>query len=63
MPEPKPKPKKVGRPKLAKGSAKAEMLRVRATPDELKAFDRAAKASKQKRSEWIRETLNAAAQG
>jgi uncharacterized protein (DUF1778 family) len=58
-----PKPKKVGRPKLAKGSAKAEMLRVRATPDELKAFDKAAKASNQKRSEWIRSTLNAAAQG
>ena len=58
-----PKPKKVGRPKLAKGSAKAEMLRVRATPDELKAFDKAAKAKNQKRSEWIRSTLNAAAQG
>jgi hypothetical protein len=61
MPKP-PKPKPVGRPKLAKGNAKAEMLRVRATPDELKAFDRAAKAKGQKRSEWIRETLNAATQ-
>jgi uncharacterized protein (DUF1778 family) len=60
VPTLKPKPKKVGRPKLAKGSAKAEMLRVRTTPDELKAFDRAAKASNQKRSEWIRSTLNAA---
>ena len=58
-----PKPKKVGRPKLPKGSSKAEMLRVRATPEELKAFDKAAKASNQKRSEWIRSTLNAAAQG
>jgi hypothetical protein len=28
-----PKPKPVGRPKLAKGDAKAEMLRVRATPE------------------------------
>jgi len=53
-------PKKVGRPKLPKGNAKAEMLRVRATPDELLAFDKAAKASKQKRSEWIRSTLLAA---
>ena len=60
MPEPKPKPKKVGRPKLAKGDAKAEMLRVRATPNELRAFDRAAKANKQKRSEWIRSVLTAA---
>jgi uncharacterized protein (DUF1778 family) len=58
-----PKPKPVGRPKLAKGEAKAETLRVRATPDELKAFDRAAKAKGQKRSEWIRETLSAATQG
>jgi uncharacterized protein (DUF1778 family) len=58
-----PKPKPVGRPKLPKGNAKAEMLRIRATTDELRAFDKAAKASKQKRSEWIRSTLNAAAQG
>ena len=58
-----PKPKPVGRPKLPKGNARAEMLRVRATPDELKAFDKAAKARNQKRSEWIRSTLNAAAQG
>lgn len=58
-----PKPKKAGRPKLPKGDAKAEMLRVRATPDELRAFDKAAKASNQKRSEWIRSTLNAATQG
>ena len=55
------KPKPVGRPKLPKGNAKAEMLRIRATTDELKAFDKAAKASNQKRSEWIRSTLNAAA--
>jgi uncharacterized protein (DUF1778 family) len=55
-----PKPKPVGRPKLPKGNAKAEMLRIRATADELRAFDKAAKASNQKRSEWIRSTLNAA---
>jgi uncharacterized protein (DUF1778 family) len=58
-----PKPKPVGRPKLPKGNAKGEMLRIRATTDELRTFDKAAKASKQKRSEWIRSTLNAAAQG
>jgi uncharacterized protein (DUF1778 family) len=55
-----PKPKPVGRPKLPKGNAKAEMLRIRATSDELRAFDKAAKVSKQKRSEWIRSTLLAA---
>jgi len=58
-----PKPKPVGRPKLPKGNAKDEMLRIRATTEELRAFDRAAKVSNQKRSEWIRSTLNAATQG
>ena len=59
MPEPKPKtkPKKVGRPKLAKGDAKAVMLRVRISTAESKAIDAAAKASKQTVSEWIRATL------
>ncbi len=56
------KPKPVGRPKLPKGNAKAQMLRVRATPDEAKAFDRAAKSSGQTRSEWIRSILNTATQ-
>ncbi len=55
-----PKPKKVGRPKLAKGESKAATVRVRATPDELKAYGKKAKASKQTLSEWIRGTLNAA---
>ena len=38
----KPKPKKPGRPPLPKGSAKAGTLRVRVTPDELKAIESAA---------------------
>ncbi len=57
MPEPKPKPKKVGRPKLAKGDAKAIMLRVRISPSESKALEAAAKAEKKTVSEWIRATL------
>lgn len=57
----KPKPKKVGRPKLAKGESKAATVRVRATPNELRTFAKTAKASKQTLSEWIRGTLNAAA--
>jgi hypothetical protein len=56
-----PKPKKVGRPKLAKGEAKAAMLRVRATAVEMKAFEAKAKSKGQKLSEWIRDTLNASA--
>ncbi len=55
-----PKPKKVGRPKLAKGKSKAATVRVRATPDELKAYGKVAKVNKQTLSEWIRGTLNAA---
>jgi hypothetical protein len=55
-----PKPKKVGRPALPKGSAKAETLRIRVTPAELRTFETTAKAHKQTVSEWIRSTLNAA---
>ena len=60
MPDPKPKPKKVGRPALPKGSAKAETLRIRVTPAELRMFAGLAKARKQTVSEWIRSTLSAA---
>jgi len=55
-----PKPKKPGRPKLAKGDAKAVMLRVRISPAESKTIEAKAKASKLTVSEWIRGTLNAA---
>jgi uncharacterized protein (DUF1778 family) len=50
-------PKRPGRPKLAKGSAKAEMLRIRVTSSELRAIEAAAKASRQTRSEFIRGKL------
>ena len=53
------KPKKVGRPALPKGNAKAATVRVRSTPNELRSYELAAKASKQSLSEWIRGTLNA----
>ena len=53
------KPKKVGRPTLPKGNAKAATVRVRATPNELRAYEATAKAKKQSLSEWIRNTLNA----
>ncbi|MGC1107079.1 MAG: hypothetical protein WA876_11120 [Candidatus Acidiferrales bacterium] len=55
-----PKKAKAGRPKLPKGEAKAGTLRVRVTPDELRAIEGEAKANKQTVSEWIRSTLNAA---
>jgi hypothetical protein len=60
---PPPKPKKVGRPKMAKGEAKAKIVALRFEPDYLKRIDAAAKAGKKSRSEWIRGTLNAALGG
>jgi predicted HicB family RNase H-like nuclease len=49
---------KAGRPPLPKGHAKAGTLRVRVTPDELRAIEAAAKGKKQSVSEWIRDVVN-----
>ena len=57
---PAQKPKKVGRPKLAKGEAKGKIVPVRFNAEDLKKVTAAAKASKQTVSEWVRSTLNAA---
>jgi predicted HicB family RNase H-like nuclease len=59
MPQSK-KAKKAGRPPLPKGQAKAGMLRIRVTPEELRAIESASKSKKQSMSEWIRSALNAA---
>lgn len=56
----KPKRRKVGRPRLPKGEAKAKMVPLRLTPGELQAFTRAAKAGKLTLSAWIRARLNEA---
>ncbi|MGH9746624.1 MAG: plasmid mobilization protein [Candidatus Acidiferrales bacterium] len=53
------KAKKAGRPPLPKGHAKAGTLRVRVTPEELRAIESKAKSAKQTVSQWIRSTLNA----
>lgn len=58
---PKPKPRPVGRPKLAKEHAKASIIPVRFNPDDRKTVEAAAKASKQTVSEWVRTTLLKAA--
>jgi len=55
-----PKPKKVGRPKLAKGEAKGHVVVVRLHAEDYKAVTAKAKAKGKKVSEWIRETLNSA---
>ena len=53
------KARKVGRPPLPKGQAKEKIVPVRLTNGEAISFGRAARASKQTLSEWIRGTLNA----
>jgi uncharacterized protein (DUF1778 family) len=53
--------KKRGRPKLAKGKAKAEFINLRFSPDEAKQINSAAERAKLKRSKWARNTLLSAA--
>jgi hypothetical protein len=54
-----PKPKKVGRPTLPKGQAKAIIVPVRFSAEDRKRVEKAAKASNQTISQWIRNTLEA----
>ena len=61
MSQQKQKPKKMGRPKLPKGEAKARSIQVRLNGEAIKRVNAAAKASGQTVSEWIRRVLNAAA--
>jgi hypothetical protein len=56
------KAKKVGRPKLPKGTAKGRIVPVRFTADDLRAMEAAAKANDKGLSEWIRSTIHAAIQ-
>jgi hypothetical protein len=58
-----PKPKRPGRPKLAKGEAKASMLRIRVTLDERRAIEKLAKTGNTTLSKWVRSTLTAAIGG
>lgn len=62
MPEAKQKPKKPGRPKLPKGTAKAGRLQVRLSPAEQKLVAAAAKDARQSVSEWARSLITAALQ-
>ncbi len=52
-----PKPKKPGRPRLAKGEAKGSIVPVRFSPEDRKRVEAAAKANKKTVSEWVRSTL------
>lgn len=51
---------KAGRPELPKGEAKEKIKPIRFQPDELKSFEKAAKAAGLNFSEWVRKTLKAA---
>jgi hypothetical protein len=56
----KPKPKKIGRPKLPKGEAKGQIVPVRFSADEVKRIAAKAGASNQRVSEWIRGAITTA---
>ena len=53
-----PKPKKVGRPKMAKGEAKGKIVPIRFNAEALKKVTAAARAKDQTVSEWVRSTIN-----
>ena len=53
--------KKRGRPRLAKGEAKAEFINLRFSPDEAKQIDKAAERANLKRAKWARGILLLAA--
>ena len=55
--------RKRGRPPLPKGHVKANIIPMRLKDEDLKAFSKAAKASKLTLSEWMRVTLREAVQG
>lgn len=55
--------KKVGRPKLPKGTAKGRIVPVRFTTNDLKAIAIRANADGQNVSEWIRSTIRANIEG
>lgn len=57
-----PKKRKPGRPKLPKEQAKGKIVPVRFAPEELEGVLKAADASNQTVSQWIRSTLYAAIQ-
>lgn len=54
---------KIGRPKLPKSRVRTRVLTVRLTAEQMKLITAAAKASHQKRSEWIRDAVSLAAIG
>lgn len=56
------KRKRVGRPPLAKGEAKAIVLQSRVQPAEKQKYQKAAQSEGKDLSTWVREVLNRAVQ-
>jgi len=54
-------PKRPGRPKLKKADFKGVLIGARFAPDEAKEVETAAKRAKQGKSQWVRNSLLAAA--
>jgi hypothetical protein len=57
MPTLKPKPRKPGRPRLAKADAKGRTVLVRFRAEDAKRIENEAKGKNQTVSEWVRSTL------
>jgi hypothetical protein len=57
-----PKARRVGRPKLPKGTAKGRIVPVRFTAESLRVMEAEARAKNQTVSEWIRSTVDNAIQ-
>jgi hypothetical protein len=57
--QPKPKPRKPGRPTLPKEEAKSRTVLVRFRAEDVRRIETSAKASNQTVSEWIRCTVSA----
>jgi len=57
MPTLKPKPRKPGRPRLAKEDAKGRTVLVRFRAEDAKRIENEAKNNNQTVSEWVRRTL------
>ena len=55
------KPKKIGRPKIAKSDFKSVLIGARFAPEEAKQVHEAVKRSGLVKSEWVRNTLLGAA--
>jgi len=58
--QPKPKPKKLGRPPLPSGHAKGKIVPIRFAESDYEAITKVATKNGQTVSQWIRGTLSSA---